>query len=233
MSTSPIFNRFWAKWPDEDEGPFHLWTTIAMIDGRPEVVGVEMFSVDPVSIPELYSNLSENESRAHFRQVRRSTDTFDEHEERDEMREGRAIGTQNIRLPLGKIVRMHMAPERERAESYLKGEWTTDGALAESVQSAAETIVGAPATPAKKAGRKPKPREDFEDVVRIYKEALSIGANPIEAIMTAKNVSKSCAAKWVWKCRRPPLELLPRTKRGVAASIAEVDNAAPKRKRKA
>jgi len=202
-----------------------------MIDGRPEVVGVEMFSIDPVSIPGLYSHLSEAESLDHFRQVRRATDPVDEPEERDEMNTGQAIRSKDLRLPLGKIVEVHMGTERERAESFLQGEWSVSEDSLEAVRGAAEIIVSAPA-PAKKAGRKSKPREDFEEVARIYVKARAERRNPIEEIMAAKNVSKSCAAKWVWKCRRPPLNLLPPTRRGVAASIAEIDKATSKRKRK-
>src|SRR5664280_1960804 len=115
MPNQPVFNRFWARWPDEEAGPFLLWTTIAMIDGRPEVVGVEMFSVDPVSIPQLYSQLSEDESRAHFRQVRRATDATDDEESRA-LPDDHAIRSKDLRLPLGKIVERYLAPERELAQ---------------------------------------------------------------------------------------------------------------------
>lgn len=174
-----------------------------------------MFSVDPVSIPELYSHLSEVESRAHFRQVRRATDAVDEDEEPDALKDGQAIRSKDLRVPLGKIVETYLAPERERAESYLKGDWSSDDASAQMVRNAAEAIVGAPATPAKKAGRKPTPREDFERVAEIYNKALLRGASPIQTIVKEWPTNKSTAAKWVWKCRRPPLNLLPPTRRGV------------------
>lgn len=124
-----------------------------------------------------------------------------------------------------------MAPERERAESYLKGEWTVGDDSEELVRRAVEIIVDAP-TPAKKAGRKPLPREHFEEVAQIYRKACLRGANPTATVALEKGVSKSCAAGWVYDCRRPPHNLLPPTRQGVQASIAEIDKATSKRRRK-
>ncbi|HVC15443.1 MAG TPA: hypothetical protein VND62_11355 [Acidimicrobiales bacterium] len=68
-----------------------------------------------------------------------------------------------------------------------------------------------------KPGRRPHyGREHFEKVARVYSEALAAGYPPTAEVARKFNVSTSAAAKWVARCRRPPLGLLPPTTKGAA-----------------
>ena len=79
----------------------------------------------------------------------------------------------------------------------------------------------------KKAGRPAHPLEHYEEVAAIYIKALREGKppKPTDAVQAYFNVSKGTAAKWVYRCRRPPLNLLAPTVRGRAAGtpVQEVE----------
>jgi len=66
----------------------------------------------------------------------------------------------------------------------------------------------------------------------VFTEALRDGAHPTKAVMDKLFATKEQASKWVYRCRRPPLNLLAPTRRGMAASTVEPEIAAPKRKGK-
>ncbi len=57
----------------------------------------------------------------------------------------------------------------------------------------------------------------YVEVAQVYTEALRNKVNPTTAVKDHFVVSKGQAAKWVYRCRRPPLNLLDATGRGRAA----------------
>jgi len=238
-----VFNRYWSKWPDAQNGPFDLWTTVAVTDGHAEVVGVEMFSIDPDAIVADITTLRAfraDEPRSHFSRLRKATDAASEEYEPESSWINRtgSIRNQDIRLPLAKIVEDHMAPERDSAKKFLEDHRSTSEASDTGVKGAAEILAkvtgeGAP----KKLGRPAKARDHYVEVAAIYVEARFKGTGATQSIMDHYNVGKSCAAKWVSRCRHEYGLLPPAPRQGVPASVwpktdTESDKAKPKRKKK-
>jgi hypothetical protein len=75
-----------------------------------------------------------------------------------------------------------------------------------------------------KRGRPPAYGPDhFVEVAHVYREAFARGRAPTRAVAQQFHVSESTAAKWVARCRRPELGLLPPTTRGRARAVEESD----------
>ncbi|HVB13543.1 MAG TPA: hypothetical protein VNH38_02155 [Candidatus Dormibacteraeota bacterium] len=233
-----IVNRDGRRWPDPESGPFDLWTTFAIIDGRPEVVGVELWAVDPSALPRGVTHLTPKEAEGHW--PREPDPSWDS-------RVG-AIRSKDLRVPLGQIVSDYMGRERRRAKGIVLGipakirqmldrtettagrTWmeTPNGrALAQHFLEVTEDA------PKRKPGRPAWPASHYAEVAGTYIAALSYGVNPTAAVMGRFHVSKSTAAKWIYRCRRPPLNLLAPTVRGRAAGATqEPDDELPKPRRK-
>jgi hypothetical protein len=232
-----VFNRYWSKWPDENNGPFDLWTTVAVTDGHAEVVGVEMFSIDPDSIVADIAALRTfraDNPHSHFSRLHKATDAASEAYEPEPSWINRtgSIRNQDIRLPLAKIVEAHMAPERELAKKFLEAQRSASEVSDAAMRAAAELLAevtgeGAP----KKLGRPATPRDHYVEVAEIYVEARFKGTGATRSIMDHYNVTKSCASKWVSKCRHT-YGLLPLTRQGVPKSVAEADAESVKAKSK-
>lgn len=238
MAGVEVINRDGKRWPDPGSGPFDLWTTFAIIDGRAEVVGVELWAVDPASLPKRVTRLAPREAQRHWP---RSPDlSWDS-------RVG-AIRSKDLRVALGRVVSEYMGRQRGLAKA-----WLTPGLVAKSRQllggtaasrrAWSETPKGQAAArhflqatedaPKRKAGRPAWPASHYEEVATVYVEALRDGLNPTTTVMERFFVSKSTAAKWVYRCRRPPLNLLDPTVRGRAAGATqEPDDELPKPRRK-
>jgi hypothetical protein len=228
------------RWPNKEKGPFEIWTTVALIDGRPEVVGVEMWAIDPAALDEQVTHLTPAQANDHWP---RSGDTAWEN------REG-FIQTKDLRLPLGKIVAKDMERQRRLAWTEVtpgfREKIAEDAKRFQLVSPNYELRPSSPERrtaanrvleltkdqPPAKSGRKPLPREHYVEVAKIYTEALRDGAHPTKAVMDKLFATKEQASKWVYRCRRPPLNLLAPTRRGMAASTVEPEIAAPKRKGK-
>jgi len=237
MAGVEIINRDGKRWPDPDSGPFDLWTTFAIIDGRAEVVGVELWAVDPASLSSRITRLAPQEARRHWPPTGLPWGS----------RVG-GIRAKDLRVPLGRIVSDYMTRERHRAKAQLipglmaKSRQLLGGTAA-SRRAWSETPKGQAAarhfleatedTPKRKAGRPAWPTSHYEEVAIVYVEALRDGLNPTTTVMERFFVSKSTAAKWVYRCRRPPLNLLDPTVRGRAAGATqEPDDELPKPRRK-
>ncbi len=221
-----ILNRDGMRWPDPVSGPFGLWTTVAIVDGRPEVVGVEMWAIDPATLPKRVTHLAKAEAERHW--PRYPDPSWDS-------RTG-AIRTKDLRLPLGRIVTEYMERQRHLAKGIatpgfvakiartLNPDLPPDQARrweAPKMQAAARRILDLTdeGTAKKKAGRPPLPASHYTAVAAVYSEALRNGANPTTAVIDHFHVSKSQAAKWVYRCRREPYNLLGDTPQGRAGGI--------------
>jgi hypothetical protein len=76
----------------------------------------------------------------------------------------------------------------------------------------------------KKIGRPPTyNRAHFKEVADVYLQAVTQDAPPRLAVSEHFNITPSQAAKWIYRCRREPLNLLPPTSRG--SITARVSNA--------
>lgn len=220
-----IINRDGKRWPDPESGPFDLWTTFAIIDGRAEVVGVELWAVDPSALPKGVTRLTPKEAESHWPQTGLAWGS----------RVG-GIRAKDLRVPLGRIVSDYMARERHRAKGIVLGipekiRQTLYGTATTAGRTWMETPKGRDLAqhfleatedaPKRKPGRPAWPASHYAEVAGTYIAALAYGVNPTAAVMGRFHVSKSTAAKWIYRCRRPPLNLLDPTVRGRAAGATE------------
>jgi hypothetical protein len=191
------------RWPDQATGPLEVSVTVAIVDGAPEAIGLEMWSVDRANLPESRFGGAVEANAVGIRT-------------RDHVR----------RLPLQRMVGSAVEAARGHAEAVRSLKGVSGGYLPEvaaAVMNRQETQDRAgrvlEATEPKRAGRKPLPRSHYENVAGVYLAARRSGLDPIQAVMEHWFVSKSQAAKWVYRCRRDPLNLLPPTTRGVPAGV--------------
>jgi hypothetical protein len=239
-----IVTREKQKWPHPTKGPFDLWTTIGLVSGRAQVVGVELWAVDPV---ELEKTLTGRSVTGLTRAMRQRVwppvgDT------KWQSREG-VIRSKDLRIALSKVVIKIMSRQKVLAKAVLiDGMYSKSARVlnpklppgyrhpldTERARRGARLVVEASSdegvTGARKGGRPRLPLSEYVEVVQIYEKARAKGLNPIQAIVDQKHVSKSWASGIIFKSRRPPLNLLPPTNRGVALSAPVIEIATSPRK---
>lgn len=186
--------------------PVDVRVTVAMIDGRPEVIGVEMWSVHPATVDKTFTGMTPRAAEKKWGPV-------------DPDKPAAGIRTIDLRLPLATIA--EDVAKRARRSASLVASKRSDAdhwAAKPRVQSEAERIIAATgAEPAKPRGRRPLPRSHYEEVAKVYSDAIG---DPTQAVKEHWHVSKSQAAKWIYRCRREPLNLLPPTSRGRLTTTA-------------
>lgn len=196
-----ILRQHHERWPDRETGPLEICVTIGMIDGRPEAIGFEAWGVHPAVVGQAFTGTTGEDARARWRLI-------------DPDREA-AIRTDHLRIPLGRIVEGAVAKARREARVLGSDPVRRHGfAGRPAVQREAARLRAAldGDTPVpKRRGRLPLPRPHYEEVARVYEAAET---NPTQAVADHFVVSKGQAAKWVYRCRREPLNLLPPTHRG-------------------
>jgi hypothetical protein len=204
------------RWPDPKDGPFELCVTVAIVDGRPEAVGLEVWACDPAQLPKQFTGMTAKAATEKWRFVDREA-------------EPDAIRTADIRrIALGQIVDEAVQGVRKTATvlttSDQVGKRKPAGwAARPAVQKEAKRILEVTEPPAPKPkGRRPLPRSHYEEVARVYLGALADRREPTRAVKDYWAVSKSQAAKWIYRCRRPPLNLLDPTDRGRPAGGPEL-----------
>lgn len=211
LATVEVIGRRMQRWPDPDEGPLQLCIIVGLVDGRPEAVGVEIWGVNPAELPRWVTGMTPE-------QVERKWILPPVVEDPS------GIRTVDLRLPLGRIVE-EVTRASERTAGYLQSDRAKrqGGWVAKApVQSEARRITKAVESTQPKApgrpGRRPLPRSHYVEVANVYRAALRRGENPTQAVMERWVVSKSQASKWIYRCRRPPLNLLDATSRGRPAA---------------
>lgn len=209
-----------------NSGALYRRVTYGLVNGRPEVIGVEVWSVDPATLPKRATGMTKKEVEHHWHSpVWMPTGEPDG-----------AIRSKDLRLPLGRMVSEYVARVRRTAtmltsEEFLANPRPDPGFKHPRIQARQRVLLelldeGAP----KKAGRPALPVSHYVEVAEVYTEALRNGANPRAAVKEHFHVSKSSAAKWVHRCRLAPLNLLAKTSSGRAAGAFDPDNATPKPK---
>ncbi len=218
-----IINRDGGRWPDPELGPFNLWTTFAIVDGRAEVVGVELWAVDPASLEKRVTHLSKAQAREHW--PRLDDPEWDS-------REG-VIRSNDLRLPLGRIVTDYMERQRRlaRADQHpdFKEKVLNDAKRFGLVspdykplptnpkrQEATRRILELEDDSApRKPGRPSLPLSEYLRVAEIYVRACENRLDPLQEIsnFAEKEMSKSSAGKMIFKCRNV-YGLLTKTTRG-------------------
>jgi hypothetical protein len=200
-----------------------------------------MWSIDPATLEKRVTGLTPTQARAHWASSGTAWPTRE-----------RSIRTKDLRLPLGKIVAEFMTRYRalSRARSMTKpgqpglmskSARVLNPALPSNYRHPSDTpkarardkriIESLTTAKTSNVGRPRRPDSVYIEAVRIYVEALRNGRHPREAVMKEMKVSKSTAAGLIHDARRPPLNLLPPTRRGVPTSAPAIEIAAPKRKR--
>jgi hypothetical protein len=97
-----ILSREGRRWPDPKTGPFKLWTTFAVIDGRVEIVGVEVWSVEPSSLDQTVTALTPKQASNHWTVIASEREL-----------EGQAIRSTDLRaIPLNTIASDYMKRRR-------------------------------------------------------------------------------------------------------------------------
>jgi len=209
-----VLSQHRERWPDKDSGPLTLSVTIAIVDGRPQPIGVEVWAVHPAALEKWVTGMTRSAAEQKWGQV-------------DPDAEPAAIRTVDLRLPLGRMVEDAVNRERRTAGYIAAGAFARQGNVAEwtkapRVKAHAKRVLElTEPEPPKPRGRRPLPRSHYEEVAAVYREALRDNRDPTQAVKDYFIVSKSQAAKWIWRCRREPLNLLDPTVRGRAAGGTE------------
>ena len=176
-----------SRWPDPENGPYSLRLTVAVLDGRPQVVGVELWGVDPLTYVHGAEPLPAPES-----------DT--------------AITSSELRgLKLGELLKKFLDAFTRESDLILGASSATEG-LKTSVAEHQSQVTGAPS----RRGRRPTYGPPFfAQVAKVYTDAMAQGRPPTSTVAEWGHVNKSTAAKWVARCR--DLHFLPKTTKGRAA----------------
>jgi hypothetical protein len=219
-----IINRDGGRWPDPKSGPFDLWTTFAIVNGRAEVVGVELWAIDPASLDRQVTHLTKAQALKHWPRV---------DDPKWDSREG-VIQSSDLRsIPLASIVTNYMTRQRRLAWSEVTpghrkkvaedarrfGLVSPDYKLRPTSpkrQKAARRILNLDESPTpKKPGRPPRDIGDCLKIAELYVDAIRNGLDPLQVIVNVigGEMSKSNAGKIVSECRHKQ-GLLTKTRKG-------------------
>ena len=164
-------------WPDPEHGPFRLRVWFDHVNGRPAVVGVEMWGISPVSSP-WEMPLPETPAAA--------------------------IGAEDIRLPLGRLldgwVELHLSTARAARKLYgnVPGQ--------EETVRTVEARFGMP-----RSGRQRLTDEFLQQVTDVYNAAVSEGdRRPAQRVAQAFGpVAPETARGWIRQARRRGVDVAP------------------------
>jgi hypothetical protein len=193
-------------WPDKDKGPLTARLTIAMVNGRAELIGFELWGVDRQWAES--QGLTNENGRPRIDPPDRATLPT-------------AITATDLRGPIKAVVRDALTTYRRSAEIILDDFDPADWSRPDEVLTVAKGVVGTLGSETSSKGGRPKKygEDHYRRVAKIYREADADGLDPTRAVADAFGLDtrkRSTAAKWVAKCRPPTRNLLPRTVRGVA-----------------
>ncbi|MFZ0059392.1 MAG: hypothetical protein WAL35_05035 [Acidimicrobiales bacterium] len=192
--------------PEDGSGPWRVRLTMALVDGHPAVVAVEMFGVDPRHVAAELPNAPER--------VLWPADlpAFTA-----------PISATDVRLPLA---RLREAWERETYRRAVHVRDVDSWKMTATARAYAARIVELFDDAPSPGGRPPKyGRAHFEKVAALYNFADSTGRDPTRYVVAewkrreGIKIGYSTAQKWIARCRRdfdPPL--LPPTGRGKVVS---------------
>ena len=197
------------RWPDPVEGPWALRLVFGVLDGRPSVMAVQLYAIDPDEIKRAARRAGATEALA--------SNPWDiEWAALPPMPAPQAITTSGVRLPLAKLTADYLASMGPVVEEQMTDGSTEWRVAAERMHGLLDHVADQ-TKPRRGPGRPPiYGREHFEKVAGVYLEALRVGEAPTEKVAGVYKVNKSTASKWVTKAR-DEYGLLPRTVKGKAA----------------
>jgi hypothetical protein len=172
----PLIRSTSLRWPDPSEGPYSLRVSVAAIDGKPEVVGVELWGADPARFQRTAQKIP--------------APTGDS-----------PISATTIRLPLQRILQRVLADFSHESD-LISAAPKASKDLRASVQSSQARLEAAPV----RAGRPPLyGLAHYTQVANVYSEAIHRGRHPIQAVMERWTVNKRTAVGWVERARKKDL----------------------------
>jgi transposase len=183
----------WLLLDPEKYADLQVGVQFAEIDGRLEVVGIEVWTVTPPP-----QRLNQQPMR----------------------KPGRPLRAQDLRLPFDRFVTYARATNAAVSAMQLMfheiAEQTPGGGHGFPERTVRRLRKSIAATPSPTGGRPPTySAEHWMEVASVYQAAWSNGdRRPTAAVQRHFGTTKAVAAKWVARCR--DLGLLPRTERGRA-----------------
>jgi len=193
-----ILSSIEERWPDPDKGPWALRLVYALIDGRPGVVGVELYAVPVEEIREAIGGWPDLPKARHL------------------PKRPRPITTAGLRVPLAEKMTERLAAMRVSDEitANAKPRAGIPPHWSEIAQRRLDLLEKVP-----EPGRRGRPPsltlEDYRKAAEIYNAALAEGKKPRVAVARELHLSTSGAGKRISGCRE--LGLLPPTVPGKAA----------------
>lgn len=185
-------------WPDPESGPFRLRLWFGKVDGRPAVVGVEMWGIEPAG-PMPWNDWS-------IRSTARNADDNPFAFEPAPPLPDVAIGAAAIRLPLGAMLDGWTQGNKALGRAAIA--W---GAQPEAVAEAMEQFEGP-----KKKGARPLPDALLRTVAHYYTEAVEAGdRSPAKAVVRRfksddnRSVNPATARSWIAAARRRQILAIP------------------------
>lgn len=159
------------RWPDPDRGPYSLRLSTTLVEGRPQIVGVELWGDDPGryaggdSIP-----VPEPET---------------------------AVTSVAVRLPLGALLARVLSDYSHVSDLIAKSPNASDELRA----SVGEHQAVVDSSPIRRGRSPLYGVPHYTRVARIYADAMAGGNPPTLAVAEWANVHKSTAANWVARAR--------------------------------
>jgi hypothetical protein len=162
-----------------NSGALYRRVTFGMVNGRAEVIGVEVWSVDPATLPKRATGMTKKEVVRHWHWP-------------VWMPSGQptgAIRSKDLRLPLGQMVTKFIAGRRRSAtlitsERFLQETAPDDPRRSRPVQAGARQFLAlaedeAPA----RVGRPALPASHYAEVAAVYTDALAHRDDPTQAVI--------------------------------------------------
>ena len=189
-----------SRWPDPAAGPWALRLTFGVAEGRPAVVGVEIYAVDPAAIAAAAQGWPKMPSQWFGDPV--------------------PVTTAGIRIPLAERLRLYLADARRSAEIRRDAATAPPWLTLEEYRAQGERTLRALGRAPGSRGRPPVlTLEHFQAVADVYSAASRAGRSPVKAVAQEFKVPHSTAAHWVERARKR-FGLLPPTTPGKASGRA-------------
>lgn len=186
------------QWPPTPERPWRTRVTFGVAEGRPVVVSVEVYAVEPQAI---------------INQLGIDASKWVSDVPRISGANSSPISSTGLRLPLGELLAEYLTAAKQQAalRAAHRRARASVGASSSGRVKPQEA-----ATSATRLGRPVRyDRKHYEAVAAVYLRALAQGQAPTEAVKDHFGVGKSAATKWVATARERGL--LPFTVKGRAA----------------
>jgi hypothetical protein len=164
------------------------------VGGRPAVIGVELWGVEPKQ-PAWPHQVDPEVAAMQGWDALKDT----------------PVTAEAVRLPLGRLLRQHVAEGQARGEVARKGLARLGIPKAKRRDVAAYLKQFGPLKP----GRPPLPEEFFRMVAEIWREAAAAGGHPTKAVqyrlsqVLGRDVPPSTARRWVMEARNRDRKFLP------------------------